>query len=239
MPDFTFAKPALPIVIDDSDDDLPLPPPKRQRSASVASTSSVTSTTSNASASSSKSTNIGGSSKLEWVNQFISIPAMASILKHLKSKISNITVQRNGCHHITNFTKDTRPVCDTRFHSLIAKHCPTCPKRFSPYTIAMMAAGIRVPDRDPPSLPESLRKVTQKRSSDAKDGNDKGATWVCSHLCHDPRCSNVAHLRWEPSWFNRLRDNCPGGAACLHRPDPCLNPHRSAEDIIDWTSYWV
>jgi hypothetical protein len=44
-------------------------------------------------------------------------------------------------------------------------------------------------------------------------------------------------LTWEPSWFNRLRDNCPGGAACPHRPHPCLKPHRGMGPVVDWTDY--
>lgn len=39
---------------------------------------------------------------------------------------------------------------------------------------------------------------------------EKEVTWVASHLCHNRLCVNTARLIWEPSWFNRLRDNYSG-----------------------------
>jgi hypothetical protein len=126
---------------------------------------------------------------------------------------------------------------DNKFKPALAT-IPGFPQRCSVYTIAMMKAGVRIPERDPPPFPDELRKVL-KRSGHDFSKTPKAATWVCSHLCHNKRCINTAHLRWEPSWFNRLRDNCPGGDECVHRPDRCMQAHRAAGgELLDWTKYW-
>jgi hypothetical protein len=121
--------------------------------------------------------------------------------------------------------------------SVFKSICDEAPSRYEPYHISLLSGGVLVPTTDPPPYPADLRKVHQKRSTSAAAGNEKEATWVASHLCHNSSCIKLEHLRWEPSWFNRLRDNCPGGAACMHRPDPCLEAHRPAGEIIDWTAY--
>lgn len=38
--------------------------------------------------------------------------------------------------------------------------------------------------------------------------------------------------------MNRLRDNCPGGLACPHRPRRCLLPHRPAHELVNWLEHW-
>jgi len=127
---------------------------------------------------------------------------------------------------------------DGRHLDVFRAVCSDAPARYMPYHIALLAAGRSLPDVDPPAYPASLRLVKTKRKRGSAEGNEKGATWVASHLCHDGQCVNADHLVWEPSWFNRLRDNCPGGNECPHRPHPCLRPHRVAvEAIIDWTTY--
>lgn len=127
---------------------------------------------------------------------------------------------------------------DKRYLAEFKEACSEAPTRYMPYHIAMMKAGVLVPIYHPPVYPVGLRLVKNKRNKEATEGNEKEATWVASHLCHNQQCIDVAHLRWEPSWFNRLRDNCPGGQDCVHRPDACINPHRSSnEELIDWTVY--
>ena len=143
-----------------------------------------------------------------------------------------------GCLVVEGFKSETRPVMDKKWLADLKKDCPEAPARYMPYHIALLQAQILVPEHDPPAYPEELRLVKHKRSSKAAEGNEKGATWVASHLCHNPLCIDTGHLRWEPSWFNRLRDNCPGGESCVHRPDACLNPHRPSEqELVDWTTY--
>jgi len=182
--------------------------------------------------------NIGGASQLSWYNPLHQNPRASAILQHLASKVSNTVVEPSGCITVAGFTESTRPQADLRYRPLLKEVCgPETPERFSPYVISMAANGVALPAEKPPRYPAELRHVKQKRASTDTAGNEKDATWVCSHLCHFKRCINPAHLRWEPSWMNRLRDNCPGGAACVHRPDPCLAPHRDTSELIDWTAY--
>ena len=133
---------------------------------------------------------------------------------------------------------DTRPVMDKKYFAEFKQACPEAPTRYMPYHIALLQANVHIPTGSPPAYPSELRLVKAKRHKQAGDENIKEATWVASHLCHNQQCVDVNHLRWEPSWFNRLRDNCPGGRECIHRPDACINPHRpSDEGLIDWTAY--
>ena len=129
-------------------------------------------------------------------------------LKNLNDKIANYTLTDRGCHQVNDFTADTRPVLDKKFKATFKEICPDGPERFSPYVIAMAEAGKLIPTNKPPSYPQELRKVKQKRSASAATDNEKNATWVASHLCHNRQCVNPDHLTWEPSWMNRLRDNC-------------------------------
>jgi hypothetical protein len=179
--------------------------------------------------------NVGGASKLSWFNKLVTNSDLRPVLANLGQKIKDFSVQpESGCRFVAGFTEETRPVVDKKFKALLDE---SFPERYSPYVISLALAGVQIPDYDPPKLPLSLRKVLHKRVAAASDGNEKDATWVASHLCHQRRCINTDHLRWEPSWFNRLRDNCSGGDSCIHRPDRCLRPHRNALELIDWTTY--
>ena len=182
------------------------------------------------------SKNVGGASKLLWFNNLVSDPFLKEARESLIAKISETEEQTGGCIIVKGFKDTTRPVMDKKFLAVFKQRCLDAPERYSPYVISMLKERILIPDREPPRYPAELRQVKNKRSSSALADNEKDATWVCSHLCHNKLCINPAHLRWEPSWFNRLRDNCPGGDNCMHRPDACLNPHRVLE-VIDWTQY--
>lgn len=180
--------------------------------------------------------NVGGASKLTWFN-VLAGAEQAEPRANLVQKIGD-TKRVDGCLLVEGFGPETRPVMDKKWLAKFRETCPDAPARFSPYHIALLKARVLVPAADPPPYPAELRLVKQKRSSKAADGNEKSATWVASHLCHNHQCVDVEHLRWEPSWFNRLRDNCPGGDNCPHRPDACINPHRPAEEeLVDWTKY--
>jgi len=135
--------------------------------------------------------------------------------------------EATGCRHVRGFTKDARIVVDQKYKHLLREDFP---ERFSPYVVAMAAAGQVIPWGSPPNLPDHLRK--------SKKIKEVQATWVASHLCHDRLCVNPDHLTFEPSWFNRLRDNCPGGDGCVHRPKPCIRAHRPAGELINWEDYW-
>lgn len=132
-----------------------------------------------------------------------------------------------NCHFVKGFTEDTRIVVDKQYRHLLREDFP---ERFSPYIVAMAGAKQIIPWNAPPTLPAHLRK--------RKGVAEKTATWVASHLCHDRRCVNPEHLTFEPSWFNRIRDNCPGGELCVHRPKPCIRAHRPAGETINWEDYW-
>ena len=142
-----------------------------------------------------------------------------------------------GCISVKNFKEDTRPVMDKKYNSILVNKLADVDTvtRYSPYAISMMQAQNLLPVYDPPSLPAKFRQVSKRNGKDT----GKEATWVISHLCHNKMCVNAGHLCWEPSWMNRLRDNCPGGDLCVHRPNKCLRAHRpvSNEELIDWTEY--
>ena len=167
--------------------------------------------------------NVGGSSKLIWFNTLLREPRLKDARDNLIGKIGN-TREHSGCLEVVDFKDTTRPTLDKRFYDTLHKLAPDAPERFMPYQLALIKSNTPMPDYDPPSYPQALRHVSQKRNADQEV--NKPATWVISHLCHNKLCVNSEHLTWEPSWFNRLRDNCPGGAACPHRPHPCLKPHR-------------
>jgi hypothetical protein len=58
--------------------------------------------------------------------------------------------------------------------------------------------------------------------------------WHISHLCHDPRCCNPAHLVREPAWVNHRRKECDiaqcvcqqdgGFSRCLAFPPNSYSP---------------
>lgn len=189
-----------------------------------------------------KGHNVGGSSELAWFNPLASDPQLRGVRDHLAAKISAVAASAlgcGGCVKVVGFNENTRPVANAAEMRLLKTVCPSAPARFSPYVISMAKAGMLLPDRPPPPYPAELRHVKHKRTAAAAEGNEKGATWVASHRCHNRECVNAERLVWEPSWFNRLRDNCPGGEACGHRPHPCLASHRPAGGIVDWTVYDV
>jgi hypothetical protein len=178
--------------------------------------------------------NVGGSSKLMWFNTLLREPRLKDARENLAAKIGN-TKEHDGCLEVVDFKDTTRPTLDKRFYSTLHTLAPDAPERFMPYQLALIKADIEMPDYDPPKYPQALRHVSQKRNADQEV--DKPATWVISHLCHNKLCVNPQHLTWEPSWFNRLRDNCPAGDACTHRPSRCLKPHRTMGPVVDWTEY--
>jgi hypothetical protein len=172
---------------------------------------------------------------MDWFNALVQNPDLSDVLRHLSGKIEDLDKTGDcGCWEAVK--EDFRPVADKKFATKIEKLLPNAPQRFQHYHIGMAKAGVLIPNFPPPAYPPSLRMVKTKRNSSATDGNEKDATWVCSHLCHNKKCANPEHMRWEPSWFNRLRDNCPGGELCNHRPDACLNAHRKNE-VVDWTTF--
>jgi len=180
--------------------------------------------------------NVGGASKLEWFNTLAIHPDLEEARKNLFGKIASTTIEGGGCIIVNGFKDETRPTLDKSFVDLFKRLCPDGPARFSPYHIALLKHKVLIPDYDPPPYPSEHRMVKQKRQKSAAENNEKAATWVASHLCHNRKCINAReHLCWEPSWFNRLRDNCPGGDGCVHRPRPCLRPHRDEAEIIDWS----
>lgn len=180
--------------------------------------------------------NSGGASKLQWVKILATHEDLADCRQNLFRKIQD-TKDNKGCLEVEKFSESTRPVMDKKLLEKFKRYAVDAPERFSPYVIALVQAGKVVPDFDPPRYPDALRKVKNKRTSSSKV-DDQVATWVASHLCHNRLCCNTEHLVWEPSWMNRLRDNCPGGEACIHGPDQCLRPHRpSPEERVDWTNY--
>ena len=139
------------------------------------------------------------------------------------------------CKHVNGFTEATGRVLHKALKPVFKQSCPDMPERFSPYVIAMATAGRLIPAPKPSAYPEELRKVKAKGTKSAPEGHEKDATWVASHLCHNRRCVNAEHLVWEPSWMNRLRDNCTGADACVHRRDKSLAPHGATEEeLIDW-----
>lgn len=217
-------------------------PPKRRAlseiSGNAAKKPKLTASTSDSStATKTHKQNIGGGSRMEWFNKLIDTPELQPALQNLTAKITNIETLPRNCQQVIGFTQQTRPTLDKKFKPLQQTLLPDAPERFSPYVISLAKNQVRIPANNPPSYPEHLRKVKQKRSSLEAAGNEKEATWVASHLCHNPKCINPEHLRWEPSWMNRLRDNCVGGEGCVHRPDRCLAAHRDPTELIDWTSY--
>ncbi|KAJ5096490.1 hypothetical protein NUU61_005846 [Penicillium alfredii] len=175
---------------------------------------------------------------MRWLNQLIDSPVLQPALLNLAAKIQDTEETSNGCVQVTGKDERFRPQIDRRLREQARPQFPELPERFAPYHISLACAGRHVPTTNLPAYPAELRKVKEKRSARASLGNEKDACWVTSHLCHNRRCINPDHLEWEPSWMNRLRDNCPGGDACVYRPRLCLAPHRHPEELVDWTKYW-
>jgi len=162
------------------------------------------------------------------------ILALASDLEGIRTRLTakirkTRTVTTLGCVEVTD--PKTRPVMDKKDLEKFKESASDAPERYEFYHIALLRDQKIMPSYDPPPYPEKFRK-----SSNFKIGQE--ATWVVSHLCHNRKCCNTEHLVWEPSWMNRLRDNCPGGDECRHGPDKCLRAHRYNDDeIVDWTAY--
>lgn len=182
--------------------------------------------------------NVGGGSKMRWLNQLIDCPKLQPALQNLAAKITDTETTPSGCVQVVGKDEHFRPQIDKRLREQARELCPDLPERFAVYHISLACSGKHIPTSEPPAYPAELRKVKAKRSAAANAGNEKDACWVASHLCHNRQCIASGHLEWEPSWMNRLRDNCPGGTGCIHRPRPCIAPHRSAEELVDWTQYW-
>jgi len=103
--------------------------------------------------------------------------------------------------------------------------------------VALLKAGKRRPDKLPPLCPQDWFKSLFGRLA-----TDAEAKWVASHLCHRKDCVEPTHIVWEPGWYNRARDNCPGkvecttchtqpAATCGHIPQ-CIRSHRAP--VLDW-----
>ena len=163
---------------------------------------------------------------MSWFNELLE-PQHANAKSNLVSKLIELRHEPTGC--ITR-ASDTRLCLDKRSTPSITN----LPQRFEPYHAAMLKANKMIPDTVPPRLPQAWRQVQKKRWADVD--LDKDATWVASHLCRNKRCMNADHIVWEPNWFNRLRDNCPGGDDCDHRPHKCIQAHRKKGEIYDWTT---
>lgn len=203
---------------------------KRKASSDISSASDAV-----APSASSHKLNVGGASQLSWVNILANDVSLGGARDNLFGKIKAVE-ESGGCTVVKGFTEKTRPVMDKKFLEVFKRISDSAPERYSPYVISLIQHRKLVPPFAPPRYPEALRKVNQKRTKTSMLG-DQAATWVASHLCHNRRCVNIDHLCWEPSWMNRLRDNCPGGASCMHGPARCLRPHRNDEDVIDWTKF--
>jgi hypothetical protein len=182
-------------------------------------------------------TNVGGASKLSWFNILATRSDLQACRQNLFDKIQDTTTNSFGCISVKNFKEDTRPVMDKKYNTILLSKLSSVDTvtRYSPYAISMMQAQNLLPAYDPPSLLAKFRQITKRNGKDT----EKEATWVISHLCHNKLCVNAGHLCWEPSWMNRLRDNCPGGDLCVHRPQKCLRAHRQVnnDELIDWTEY--
>jgi len=229
-------------LLEDSDDDLVAPPAKLQKIAdstgsrknSVASQLSSTPGPAEGFNPAPPKVNRGGASKLRWFNILATHPNLGPHRKNLFDKIKSTKSGVDGCIEVVGFDENTRPVMDKALLAQFKTYADDAPARYAPYHISLMQAGRLVPNVDPPKCPEHLRQVKNKRTSGAAEGNDNNATWVASHRCHNRLCINSLHLCWEPSWYNRLRDNCPGGELCPHVSDPCLRPHRAKTEDLDW-----
>lgn len=202
-----------------------------------ASNASLASNASGASDSSTKSTKA-----MAWFRILATHPRLLGARQNLFSKVALVKrkIMDDGCH-VLLAGPGARVGLDLAYRPLAESLCgPDFPKsgKFEGHTIAMMEAGKDMPSYDPPAYPDELRQVQKKRT---KDSEFRTATWVGSHICQSKNsvCVNAAeHIEWEPNWFNRLRDNCRGGDFCVHRPHPCMNPHRAqVEGLIDWRTY--
>jgi hypothetical protein len=183
--------------------------------------------------------NPGGSSNCDWFNPMLTNPSLSGVREHLYGKIPK-PISTAGAKHPEcirmPLNKDgglPRLIANQSQRQFLGSLVPDVPAAFSAYQLAMMRAGKERPPGLPPRLPEADRQVIKARTKD--DVVDKDATWVISHRCHERSCINPDHLIWEPSWYNRLRDNCPGGPECKHLDHPCLGSHRDAARVYRWT----
>ena len=173
---------------------------------------------------------------MRWFNVLLSDARLAGARENIVGKLAGKVTKENGCIEMPDAkysAGEFRPVLDKKFLDLFKSIAEDAPARISHYQVALLEDGREIVADEPPKLPEKFRKVLKRGGKDL----DKGATWVASHLCHNKKCCNKQHLVWEPSWMNRMRDNCPGGDECVHRPFKCLRAHREAEELVDWTEY--
>ena len=51
-----------------------------------------------------------------------------------------------------------------------------------------------------------------------------------SHLCHNTRCCNIAHLRWELRYVNEERNRCITHHACVCGQAPACQPRAHVDE---------
>jgi len=113
------------------------------------------------------------------------------------------------------------------------------PRKINASHVALLMDGRRRPDKLPPQCPPDWFKSLFGRLA-----TDAEAKWVASHLCHQKECVQPEHIIWEPGWYNRARDNCPGkvvcttchtepAASCGHFPQ-CIRAHRAP--ALNWNT---
>jgi hypothetical protein len=170
--------------------------------------------------------NKGGASSLDWVNWLIDhrdagfFQRMLRNLKVLREACADPDPDNIGCVLTNNAGSDHRRTSTEAFREDIEQAggiANTIPMRVSAHVLALIAAGKRLPNTQPPAHPFSKRR--------------KGAYWTASHLCHNKSCINPDHLVWEPNWANRQRDGCLGKGNCVHTVK-CIRAHRRAETWI-------
>lgn len=198
--------------------------------------------------------NPGGSSAVDWFNPLLRNNDFRFYRHHLITKLEEhsapqATSQDSGYSPCILYTKpcpakehprvDPKKAARERFELIagpdLARMMPLKPNASH---IAMLRAGTARPEGLPPACPDEWSKAGKRKRAQEATPNH----WVVSHLCHVKCCVNAEHLVWEPDWYNRARDNCPGvvncenchtisRASCPHLP-PCGRPHRQA--VMDW-----
>jgi len=133
---------------------------------------------------------------------------------------------------------DPTSVMKERLRRVAPEFSQILPLKLNASHVAMLQAGKPRPTGSPPACPDAWAKAGKRKRGQQATANH----WVVSHLCHHKRCVNSEHLIWEPDWYNRARDNCPGvvrcdncntisRASCRHVP-ACGQPHR--QGLMDW-----